>query len=325
MKSRNASSCFILIVFLLVLLGCIALSCAGVFWFIATLPTSQGHFSTIEIESGDFNNQIAVIDIAAEIIGGVSTDFLGNQLPDMVADINDQLDQAAEDPRVKGVVLRFNTPGGTVYDSFNIADKVNKFQQDSKKPVVALIETIAASGGYLIASQTDYIVGNQTSIVGSIGVIVEIQDTDELLAKLGIKSTRITSDGAERKSGENYDDPRSPEYRDMKKLLNDYQSLFNKYVAEGRKLTANEISRIADGSIVGGIAAKENKLIDAFGALDEAVAKTADLAGISNPQVITYEKSISGFALPGIVSRFIPALVKLNSQQSKLWFSSSLY
>jgi protease-4 len=210
-----------------------------------------------------------------------------------------------------------------VYDSFNLADAVRKFRDVSQKPVVALIETSAASGGYLIASQADYIVANQTSVVGSIGVIVNIQDTDGLLEKLGINNIVITSDGAEQKAGKNLSDPNSADYKNTKQLLNDYQLLFNDYVARGRNLTAEQVKRLADGSIVAGKRALDNKLVDELGNMDSAVAQVKVLAGIEGePRIFNYAQiEVGNNNLFGIINKLFGAKVS----NRNVWFASIPY
>lgn len=295
----------------IVLVLCLCVCAASTLGIMSVANSSFSSITSREILSGDVFNQIAVIDVSGEIIGGESSDIFGTIIPDPVAAINHQLEAAVADSTVKGIIVRFNTGGGTVYDSFQIADKVRKLDAGTDKPIVALVETSAASGGYLIASQTDMIIANQTSIVGSIGVISQIQDTEELFAKLGIKNITITSDGAEKKAGNDLDDPDSPAYQDLKQLLNDYQAMFERYVAEGRAMPNDEVKKLADGSIFSGNRAIAAKLVDRLGDLEAAVEEVKTLGGITvTPRVVEYKAEANVGGLPGLINRLIPASVQ---------------
>lgn len=290
-----------------------AAACAGLLiWF--SSQSGESIWSS-ELVGGDYFNQVAVIDINGEILGGEVVDLLGNVFPDPVEAIESQLSSAASDPTVNAVILRFNTPGGTVYDSFVLADAVREFSSNSGKPIVSVVETSAASGGYLIASQTDYIFSQQTSVIGSIGVLAQVQDTSGLLEKLGIKNITITSDGTEKKAGEGLDDPNSPVYQDLKQMLNDYQYLFEDYVAAGRGFNEREITDLADGSVVTGVRAIDLGLVDEFGDVSTAVSYISQELGLeTTPRVFVYTSSEYEAGWVGIINNLVPGLASMRQR-----------
>jgi protease-4 len=207
-----------------------------------------------------------------------------------------QIKAIKADKNVKAVIIRTVTPGGTVSASDQIHNEIMKFRTETKKPVVAFMQTVAASGGYYTSVACDKIIAEPTVITGSIGVIMNnIVIKDLLEEKLGIQPVVI-------KSGPKKDWPsmfsetteEQKQYL-MDKLINPAYRRFVTLVAEGRKehLSVDEVERLADGSIYGAKEAADEKLIDEVGYFEDAVELTENLAGITGARVVEYNRLFS--------------------------------
>lgn len=179
---------------------------------------------------------------------------------------------------IKAVVLRIDSPGGVVGPSQEIHDEVKKLA--AKKKVVVSMGSVAASGGYYIAAPATLIYANPGTITASIGVLIKFSNIEGLMDKLGIKSTTI-------KTGQ-YKDAGSPnrtlsaEERAMfQAVIDSTHEQFVRAVAEGRKLSLEDVRLIADGRILSGEQAKAVKLVDKLGNMQDAVAEAGRLAGIT--------------------------------------------
>jgi protease-4 len=170
--------------------------------------------------------------------------------------------------KVKGVILSIDSPGGTTVGGESIYEEVRKLAGD--KPVVAEVGTLAASAGYMIASAADHIVARKTSIVGSIGVLIQYPDVSGLMDKLGVKLEEVKSSPL--KAAPSPFKPTNDEERAMvRKLILDSYDWFVGIVAERRKMTREQALLLADGSIFTGRQGVANGLIDAVGGEKEAV------------------------------------------------------
>jgi protease-4 len=179
-----------------------------------------------------------------------------------------RLETIRESPKVKGVILSIDSPGGTTVGGESIYEEVRKLAAD--KPVVAEVGTLAASAGYMIASAADHIVARKSSIVGSIGVLIQYPDVSGLMDKLGIKLEEVKSSPL--KASPSPFKPTNDDERAMvRKLILDSYDWFVGIVAERRNMTRPEALALADGSIFTGRQALGNRLIDAVGGETEAV------------------------------------------------------
>lgn len=167
----------------------------------------------------------------------------------------------------KAVIVRVNSPGGTVAGSEELYDSITRLK--AKKPVVVVIDGLAASGGYIAAMAADRIVARQSSIVGSIGVIFQYPNVTELLKTVGVQVEAIKSTPL--KAAPSGYEPTSPEARAaVEALVKDSYAWFRGLVAERRKLDPALLQQVADGRVFTGRQAVELKLIDALG--DEQAA-----------------------------------------------------
>lgn len=284
-----------IIILVIILVSLITLClCCSLFFLASTSATSLKTSNDIvkkTIVKGDSNNQIALIDIQGMIISN-SSSYSGDL--DMVEEIIAKLDEADSNNSVKAIILRINTPGGTVYDSDRIAKKVK--QVSGNKPVVTLITTSATSGGYYIAAASDRIVASETSLTGSIGVVTQVIQLEGLYKKLGIDVITITNTQADVKTMKDIGIEDSKDRKVLEKVLNDYYEEFVQVVENGRPLTKEEVQELADGSIFSGKEAQRLKLVDSLGGLDEAINETESLADIKDAQVIQYDTYIDPFS-----------------------------
>lgn len=223
-----------------------------------------------------------------------------------------ELKRFADNPSVKAIVLRIDSPGGGVVPSQEIYDAVKRVRNKNNKMVVASMGTVAASGGYYIAAATDRIIANPGTLTGSIGVIMELANVEGLLKKIGVESLVV-------KSGQ-YKDIGSPlrkmsedDRRILQSVMDDVHRQFIQAVAEGRSLDEAEVQPMADGRIFTGRQAREMKLVDELGDLEDAIRLAADLAGIEGePKVVEPRKRFSIREL--LESHLLGALPRLDFQ-----------
>ena len=199
----------------------------------------------------------------------------------------DMLDKAGETDAGKGVILSINAPGGTTTGGEAIYDAVRKLAD--KKPVAAEVETLAASAAYMIAAATDHIVARKTSIVGSIGVLIQYPNFAELLDNVGIDVQTIKSTPLKAEPGM-FDTPPPGAEAMMRRMILDSYAWFKDLVQERRGLTDTEIAAVADGSVFTGRQAVKNKLIDAVGG-EEAAREWLAGKGVSEElKVVEWKK-----------------------------------
>jgi len=209
----------------------------------------------------------------------------------------------AKDPSVKAIVLRINSPGGPVAPAQEIYQEVKRASE--KKPVVVSMGSIAASGGYYIASAATRIVANPGTITGSIGVIMEIPNIQGLMKKLGIKTVVIKS-GRHKDMASAFREMSPEQRRILEELLADVHEQFVQAVAEGRGMELQQVKALADGRVFTGRPAKALGLVDALGNLQEAIQLAKELAGIEGePTIIRKKRRPSLWRLLGDRARFL--------------------
>lgn len=201
--------------------------------------------------------------------------------------IIDEIHQYLEDDGVKAIILRIDSPGGGVGPSQEIHREVLKGKE--KKRIVTSMGSVAASGGYYIACASDLIVANPGTITGSIGVIMEFTNIEELFKKIGIKGVVLKS-GEHKDIGSPFREMTPEEKRIIQEVIDSVHQQFIKAVAEGRKLDRSKVTQIADGRILTGEQAKQLGLVDQIGNLDDAIDATAKLVGIEGKPDILYPK-----------------------------------
>lgn len=204
-----------------------------------------------------------------------------------------ELKQYSENPLVKAIVLRIDSPGGGVVPSQEIHDAVKRVKNKSNKAVIASMGTVAASGGYYIAAATDRIIANPGSLTGSIGVIMEMANFEGLMKKVGVEGVVIKS-GRFKDVGSPLRKMSDEERKLLQSVMDDVHHQFIQAVADGRALEVSDVEPLADGRIYTGRQAKEARLVDELGDLDDAIHIAADIAGMEGePKVVEPRKRFS--------------------------------
>ncbi|WP_187969349.1 signal peptide peptidase SppA [Aquibium microcysteis] len=230
------------------------------FWRVATLLVAAaaiaafGAWSMRETWPGQGRDHIAQVRIE----GTITED----------EELLERLERIAETDTVRGVILTIDSPGGTTAGGEAVYEAVRRIAE--KKPVVAQVGTLAASAGYMIASASDHIVARKSSIVGSIGVLVQFPDLTGLMDKVGIKLEEVKSSPL--KAEPSPFNPTTDEERAMiRAMIMDSYDWFVGLVTERRPLSRAEVLALADGSVFTGRQALERKLVDALGGEEQAV------------------------------------------------------
>ena len=248
----------------------LVLGIAGLFFFLFII-----FFVAIAaILGGDglpFGDKVAIVEV-----DGIITE------PDT---INKQIKEYGERDDVKAIVIRINSPGGGVGPSQEVYKEVKKVS--AKKKVVASMGAVAASGGYYIAAAANKIIANPGTITGSIGVIMEFANAEELLKKIGFKGYVIKS-GEYKDIGSPLRDMKDNEKRLLQDVIDDVHKQFIDVVVENRKLKVNVVKSFADGRIFSGQQAKAIGLVDELGNFQDAIDTAASMANIKGKPVVVY-------------------------------------
>src|SRR6266545_578992 len=227
-------------------------------------------------------DKVAVISMR----GLISSSVPGSVSDSMVDDMRAALQQAREDDRVKAIVLEIDSPGGEVTASDAIYNALVKAR--AKKPVVVYMESLAASGGYYVSCGGKFLMASDTTITGSIGVSIQTLNYEQLFNKVGLASVVFKS--GKFKDMLNGARPITPEERDLVQsfIMKTYDKFLG-LVAKERNLSADVLRKtIADGRILSGKDAFENKLIDGLGELDDAFAKARQLGNAPGAKIVKY-------------------------------------
>ncbi len=208
----------------------------------------------------------------------------------IIGDSREAIEQLAEfdgDDTIKAVVVRIDSPGGGVAPSQEIYDALMNFKK--KKKVIVSMGAVAASGGYLIACAADKIVANPGTLTGSISAVMYFANAEELLKKIGLKSSVIKS-GKYKDMGSPVRDMTADERALLQNLVDDIYDQFLEVIVDNRKLSREELKKIADGRIFTGRQALKMGLVDALGNREYAVRLAGKMAGIKGKPDVVYPK-----------------------------------
>lgn len=271
-------------------------------WPLVTVFTGRNN-----LDFGRTGN-VAVIDVTGQIHFGTGGSGLFREAG-ASEDIIEQVRSAAEDSKIKAVVLNINSPGGTPAASQAIAQEVRRL--GAKKPVVAAMGDVAASGAYYVASQAKKIVANPSTLTGSIGVRMEVMYFYELMQRYGVASEQITS-GPFKDMGSPFRPMRPDERAVIQGIIQDTYDQFVSDVAKGRKaagvdLDVPKVRKLADGRVYTGNQALKVGLVDQLGDMHDAVTLAAELAEIKGKPSIRHLGRLRGWeALFSSVARLLP-------------------
>lgn len=246
---------------------------------------------------------VAIVRVEGAIMHSDDEEFInGAGSGRVIAD----LEAAEADPDVKAIVLRVDSPGGTVTGSAQIHEAI----QEMSKPVIVSMAGTAASGGYYVSAPADYIFARADTTTGSLGVILTLFNAQELIDEVGVDVVSITS-GPNKALGSPWEEITAEQEEIFAEYIDESYEEFVRIIAEGRDLDEAAVRDMADGRIYTGRQALELDLVDELGNFDDAVAKAADMGGITGePRIIEYER------LPDFTSLLLGAQSRLNQSQA---------
>jgi len=270
-KNLNSGRWFLGIFISLLFIGLIFAGISLLF-FAKIVSTSDRYYH--ESEGGNGKGKVALVNLDYTIISSES--------------IVRQFKKYNEDKSIKAIILRVNTPGGGVAASQEMYEAIRRVRDDGK-PVVVSISSLGASGGYYAACGGSIIVADPGSLVGSIGVIVNLMNFQGLAEKIGVKKTTIKS-GELKDAGDPLRELNEKDREYFQDIVDDSYDQFLEVVSKSRKIDKEKLKEYANGRVFTGRQAKEIGLIDSLGTLEDAVKIAANMSGIEGEPTIIKEK-----------------------------------
>lgn len=236
------------------------------------------------LQGTDNENRIVVLPIK----GVIDTTNKAIQEDTIVS----KLDSIIDDSTIQGIILEIDSPGGTVYESARIWEKIKEIQEKMNIPVYTSMGTVAASGGYYVGAPSDKIFAAEETITGSIGVISDYVNIADLEEKLGIKHEVIKS-GKHKDIGSMSREMTTEERKINQKKVDEFFEKFVDVIAEGRGMTEEEVLNIADGQAYTGKQALENGLIDEIGYYEDTVSTMIKDLELDDPVIFEKRTTLS--------------------------------
>ncbi len=289
MKARHFWVQSVLITASLFLTGC----GTGAFQ-IQMIPRDQSLKETqIERDKGMFvSDKIVVIDVDGILLNKQQNSFM-RQGDNPVSTFLEKLDKAAGDDDVKAVVLRVNSPGGSVAASDMMYHSLVEFKRKTDKPVIACMLDVAASGGYYLACGCDGIMAQPSCVTGSIGTIMQTFSVAGTMEKIGITAVAIKS-GNMKDMGSPLHELSEEEQVLLQQIIDRFYEQFLGVVENGRpKLDKAELRQLADGRVFTAAQAHEEGLIDRIGYADDAIAWAKKMAGVKKAKTVIYHRPLA--------------------------------
>lgn len=255
--------------------------------FDAFLPPSVGQ---VTYREGKDKNKIAIVDISGPITMGIGEESVFNPVTDSVVDLANKLAVAQEDPNVKALIVRVDSPGGGVTASDVMYKQLKAFREDKKIPVYVSMVNLAASGGYYVSMAADKVYAHPTTVTGSIGVIATFPEASGLMNKIGLDFHAVTT-GPYKDAGAFYREwtPQDRQYYQV--IVDDMFERFLAVVREGRPgMEQDAIRKAADGRVYTAQQALELGLIDGILYLDDVIAEAKKTVG-GDPSVVLIARS----------------------------------
>ncbi|HVP31143.1 MAG TPA: signal peptide peptidase SppA [Myxococcota bacterium] len=281
---RSVALCLLAAALALPLSGCIHLD----------LGLGRGGKMKERVLEGTARPKVLLVEIDGVLTEEEERESLGLEGREAITSyVYEVLQRAKEDPDVRALVLRINSPGGTITASDVVYEEIRRFKAETSLPIVVQMMGIAASGGYYVAMAGDRIYANPTTVTGSIGVIFVGVNLSGFLQKLGIADQTLVA-GARKDSGSWLRPMRPEERAQLQGVLDEMHGRFESVVAQGRpSLTRARVDELADGRVYTAEQAKENGLVDEIGYLPDSIAYAAAQAGLAQGdyRVVTYARS----------------------------------
>jgi protease-4 len=245
--------------------------------------------TTVAPGKGWFPDKIAIVELEG-VISNTKSGGLLAATENPVSLFTQELNKAADDSSVKAIVLRVNSPGGTVSASDAMYQILLRFKAKTHKPVVASVQEVGASGAYYVSCGADKIVAQPTSLVGSIGVIFETFNLEGTMNKLGVRPENYKS-AAHKDIGSPFREPTEDEKKIMQQLVDDYYARFQMIVTTNRPIpNMVDLPMITDGRVFSGTKAQELGLVDKTGLLEDAIDLARELSHSPNSEVVEYKR-----------------------------------
>jgi len=243
-----------------------------------------------QVLEGDGAGKILLVDISGTISEQEkSGSLLGRTEPSMISLIRESLQKAEKDKQIVGLILRINSPGGTITASDILHHDIIKFKKLKHVPVVACIMGVGASGGYYVAAAADEIIAHPTALTGSIGVIMMKFNVEGLLGKIGVEEQTVKS-GDKKDIMSPFRKATPEEVKLGQEIIDQFYGRFLDIIMArpGNRLSREELRRLADGRIYTAGQALEEKLIDRVGYLDDVIASVRKMSGDNTARVVSY-------------------------------------
>ncbi|MEM6333043.1 MAG: signal peptide peptidase SppA [Planctomycetota bacterium] len=242
-------------------------------------------------------SQVAIIDVSGLIANAERRGLLRSG-ENPVATLQEKLAEAAADRSVVAVILRINSPGGTVTASDVMHREIERFRLQTGKPVVALMMDVAASGGYYVALAADEMVAHPTTITGSVGVIVQTISVEPALARLGVRADAIKS-GSNKDAGSPLSTMDAAQRATLQALVDDFYERFLDRVRDARpSVDPATMAEATDGRVYSGTKALEMGMIDGLGDLYAALGRAVGRAGVASADLVLYHRPLDYVASP---------------------------
>ncbi len=260
-----------------------------------------------QVLEGDGARKILIIDISGTITEEEKTGgFLGKGAPSLVSVIRESLRKAEQDDRLAAVILRINSPGGTITASDIIHHDLGEFKKRKNVPVIACIMSTGASGAYYIATAADEITAHPTAVTGSIGVIIMKFNVEGLMGKIGLEQQTVKS-GDKKDIMSPFRKATPEELAIGREMIDQFYSRFLDVILarQGNRLSRDELKKRADGRIYTAQQALDAQLIDRIAYLDDVIAALRAKTGAGSARVVTYYRpgSYKGSIYSGTAAR----------------------
>ena len=260
---------------------------------VSIIQSNRGKVSVEEEVTIGKGNNISLIELEGTIAG--SSSLMGDGIISP-QEVDSLLNEAKKDSS-SALIISINSPGGSVEPTQEIYNSIERFKEKSGKKVYVWMKEIAASGGYYLSCGADKIVAMPTTLTGSIGVIMNLVNSEELLKKIGVSLYTIKS-GKYKDMGSISRPLTNEERAIFQNIIDESYNQFLKVVSEGRNIPLDQLKNLAQGQVFTGIKAKEVGLIDEIGDLEDTIAlvkKDLNLKG--EPKIITHKRRVSFFSL----------------------------
>ncbi len=263
--------------------------CGPLTFTIGSAPADKLTHTVVIPADGFRPDRVAIVDVSGLIVNASPRGLL-TQGENPVSLLHEQLQEARRDSRVKAVVLRINSPGGTVTASDAMYRQVKRFREETGKPVVALMMDVAASGGYYLACSADDIVAYPTTVTGSIGVILQTITVKPALDRIGVRAEALTT-GPNKDAGSPLSELTDEHRAVLNSMIDDFYQRFLDTVRTNRpNIPEDQFATVTDGRIVSGEKALTLGLVDHVGDLETAFAHAMAMAKIDRAELIRYHR-----------------------------------